>query len=238
MKSTGTPAVVGNKHPFQSCDCCWACLCSVPAWTCSIERTHSRKWPHACQPWSWRKGVMRENSHPIPADWSPRNTDVCDRKKTPEGSWDRVLLQGARRSWPSHSSGRRPQRPYRQTAQETQAETDLMGVFSVTGGRDSTVVHLTVESVQWLVSSLENRVASFTNTATAFRINVMKSWMWMKFRAQRSLLLGRIRHHTPPLFYFTEMTQNCPLGWKCGVGQGKKRSSNAHSDPRISEPRS
>lgn len=36
---------------------------------------------------------------------------------------------------------------------------------------------LTVERVQWLVSSLENRVASLMNTATAFRINVMKSWM-------------------------------------------------------------
>lgn len=223
MKSTGTPAVVGNKHPFKSCDCCCAGLCSVPAWACSIERTCSRKWPHARQPWSWRKGVTCVNSHPIPADWSPRNTDVCDRKKTPGGSWDRVLLQGARRSWPSHSSGRRPQRPYRQTAQETQAKTDLMGVFSVnTRGQDSAVVHLTVESVQWLVSSLENRVASFTNTATAFRINVMKSWMWMKFRAQRSLLLGRIRHHTPPLFYFRDDTK-LPFGMKMRWGTGKKK---------------
>lgn len=34
---------------------------------------------------------------------------------------------------------------------------------------------LTVDRVQWLVSSLENRAASLTNTATAFRINVMKS---------------------------------------------------------------
>ncbi|TNN69264.1 hypothetical protein EYF80_020581 [Liparis tanakae] len=47
---------------------------------------------------------------------------------------------------------------------------------------------LTEERVQWLVSSLENRVASFMNTATAFRMNVTKSWMWMKFLAQRSLL--------------------------------------------------
>lgn len=47
---------------------------------------------------------------------------------------------------------------------------------------------LTVERVQWLVSSLENRVASFMNTATAFRMNVTKSWMWMKFLAQCSLL--------------------------------------------------
>lgn len=46
----------------------------------------------------------------------------------------------------------------------------------------------TVERVQWLVSSLENRVASFMNTAAAFRMNVTKSWMWMKFLAQRSLL--------------------------------------------------
>lgn len=42
-------------------------------------------------------------------------------------------------------------------------------------GQNSTAVRLTVESVQWLVSSLENRAASFTNTAAAFRINVMKS---------------------------------------------------------------
>lgn len=33
----------------------------------------------------------------------------------------------------------------------------------------------TVERVQWLVSSFEKRVASLMNTATAFRINVMKS---------------------------------------------------------------
>lgn len=49
----------------------------------------------------------------------------------------------------------------------------------------------TVERVQWLVSSLENRVASFMNTATAFRINVMKSWMWMQFLAHRNLLLNK-----------------------------------------------
>ena len=53
----------------------------------------------------------------------------------------------------------------------------------------SSTSHLTVERVQWFVSSLENSVASFMNTATAFRMNVMKSWMWMKFLAQRSLLL-------------------------------------------------
>lgn len=47
---------------------------------------------------------------------------------------------------------------------------------------------LTVERVQWLVSSLENRAASLTNTAKAFRMNVAKSWTWMKLRAQRSLL--------------------------------------------------
>lgn len=48
---------------------------------------------------------------------------------------------------------------------------------------------LTVERVQWLVSSLQKRVASFMNTATDFKIKVTKSWMWMKFRAHRSLLL-------------------------------------------------
>lgn len=53
----------------------------------------------------------------------------------------------------------------------------------------SSMSYLTVERVQWFVSSLENSVASFMNTATAFRMNVMKSWMWMKFLAQRSLLL-------------------------------------------------
>lgn len=37
--------------------------------------------------------------------------------------------------------------------------------------------YFTVERVQWFVSSLENRDASFMNTATAFRMNVMKSWM-------------------------------------------------------------
>lgn len=48
---------------------------------------------------------------------------------------------------------------------------------------------LTVERVQWLMSSLENRAASLMNTAKAFRMNVAKSWTWMKLRAQRSLLL-------------------------------------------------
>lgn len=51
------------------------------------------------------------------------------------------------------------------------------GIFSVKGRRRVTTrgQSLTVERVQWLVSSLENRAASFTNTATAFRINVMNS---------------------------------------------------------------
>lgn len=117
-----------------------------------------------------------------------------------------------------------------------QKQAGAYGIFSVKGrrcvttrGQNSPVVSLTVERVQWLVSSLENRAASFMNTATAFRINVMKSWMWMKFRAQRSLLLGRTRHNTTPVFFCRHNTKLL-FGTKTQHGTHKKKSSKARSE--------
>lgn len=57
-------------------------------------------------------------SHPIPAYWSPKGSGGCGGKRRAVGNWGRAPPPGAKRNWSSYSSGRKSQKPCRQTGQK------------------------------------------------------------------------------------------------------------------------